>query len=79
MGRAGRWERNALILAYITQLLVEFLRKVAGFYASHGDYFPGQAQLSPPELLLSHIWLWIEGWQGRFRARAQKKGWATGG
>jgi hypothetical protein len=52
---------------------------VAGFHASHGDYFLGRAQLSPPKSLLLQIWPWIEGWQGRFRARAQKKSWAEGG
>jgi centromere DNA-binding complex CBF3 subunit-like protein len=52
---------------------------VAGFHASHGDYFLGRAQLSPPKSLLLQIWPWIEGWQGRFKARAQKKSWAEGG
>jgi hypothetical protein len=68
-----------MALAYLTHLPVKFLRKVAGFYGTHGDYFLGRAQLNPPQSLLVQVWPWIEGWRERFSARAQRKTWAEGG
>ena len=57
-----------MALAYLTHLPVKFLRKVAGFYGTHGDYFLGRAQLSPPKSLLAQVWPWIEGWRERLDA-----------
>ena len=55
------------------------MRIVAGFSASTGDYFLARAAHEPPYDLQKQLWPWIEEWEPRFEARANRRRWAQGG
>jgi hypothetical protein len=76
---AGRWNPSTLSDAYLTQLPRNFLKTVAGFTESRGDYYLIRANIDPPANLQAKIWPWIEDWTDRFKARAQRLTWAQGG
>jgi hypothetical protein len=65
--------------AYLTGLPLKFLRKMAGFPASEGSYHIARAGHQPPAGLLLQVWPWIEEWDRRFAARAEKRRWKEGG
>ncbi|RKK35078.1 hypothetical protein BFJ69_g18685, partial [Fusarium oxysporum] len=77
--RAGRWNQSVLCQAYFTHLPRQFMRIIAGFSASPGDYFLAHAAHEPPYVLQKQLWPWIEEWEPRFEARARRQGWAEGG
>ena len=52
------------------------MRIVAGFSASTGDYFLARAAYEPPYDLQKQLWPWIEEWEPRFEARANRRRWA---
>jgi hypothetical protein len=79
ISQAGRWNQSVLVKAYLTHLPREFMRVVAGFSASAGDYFIARAAHEPPPALQKRLWPWIEEWEPRFEARACRKRWAQGG
>ena len=68
-----------LCQAYLTHLPREFLRIVAGFSSSSGDYYLARAAHEPPYTLQKQLWPWIEEWEPRFEARARRCSWAQGG
>ena len=59
--------------AYMTHLPLKFMRVMAGFNESGGDYFLGRAQLDPPQALLIQIFPWLEQWELRFRRVTKQK------
>ncbi|KAJ6437110.1 High-osmolarity-induced transcription protein 1 [Purpureocillium lavendulum] len=79
ISQAGRWNQSVLCQAYLTHLPRQFMRIVAGFSASPGDYFLARAAHEPPYVLQKHLWPWIEEWEPRFEARARRQCWAEGG
>jgi hypothetical protein len=79
ISQAGRWNQSVLCKAYLTHLPRQFMRVVAGFSGSTGDYFLPRAAHEPPLLLQKQLWPWIEEWELRFEARASRKSWAQGG
>ncbi|XP_044723770.1 centromere DNA-binding protein complex CBF3 subunit [Hirsutella rhossiliensis] len=48
ISQAGRWNQSVLCQAYLTHLPRQFMRIVAGFSASPGDYFLARAAHEPP-------------------------------
>ncbi len=68
-----------LCQAYLTHLPREFMRVVAGFSSSSGDYFLARGTHEPPYALQKQLWPWIEEWEPRFEARARRCNWAQGG
>jgi hypothetical protein len=79
ISQAGRWNQSMLCQAYLTHLPRQFMRVVAGFSATAGDYFLARAAHEPPLHLQQQLWPWIEEWEPRFEARARRQGWAQGG
>jgi hypothetical protein len=79
ISQAGRWNQSVLCQAYLRHLPRQFMRIVAGFSASIGDYFLARAQHEPPYELQKQLWPWIEEWEPRFEARACRRSWAEGG
>ncbi|MEA2203145.1 MAG: hypothetical protein QOI89_3920 [Solirubrobacteraceae bacterium] len=79
INRAGLWSRSSMTSAYLTGLPLKFLRKMAGFTASEGSYHIARAGHQPPAGLLLQVWPWIEEWDRRFAARAEKRRWKEGG
>jgi hypothetical protein len=79
ISQAGRWNQSVLCQAYLTHLPRQFMRIVAGFSASAGDYFLARAAHEPPQALQRQLWPWIEEWEPRFEARARRCCWAEGG
>jgi hypothetical protein len=79
ISQAGRWNQSVLCQAYLTHLPRQFMRVVAGFSASAGDYFLARAAHDPPVMLQRQLWPWIEEWEPRFEARARRLSWAQGG
>ncbi|KAJ0127079.1 Uncharacterized protein HZ326_29818 [Fusarium oxysporum f. sp. albedinis] len=79
ISQAGRWNQSVLCQAYLTHLPRQFMRIVAGFSASPGDYFLARAAHEPPYVLQKQLWPWIEEWESRFEARARRQCWAEGG
>lgn len=79
ISQAGRWAQSILVKAYLTHLPREFMRIVAGFTASAGDYFLARAAHEPPHALQKQLWPWIEEWEARFEARARRCSWEEGG
>src|SRR4051812_46919256 len=79
ISQAGRWNQSILCKAYLTHLPRQFMRIVAGFSASSGDYFLARAAHEPPILLQKQLWPWVEAWEARFEARACRQNWAQGG
>ncbi|KNB16793.1 hypothetical protein FOXG_14852 [Fusarium oxysporum f. sp. lycopersici 4287] len=79
ISQAGRWNQSVLCQAYLTHLPRQFMRIVAGFSASPGDYFLARAAHEPPYVLQKQLWPWIEEWEPRFEARARRQCWAEGG
>ncbi|RKK58144.1 hypothetical protein BFJ69_g17421, partial [Fusarium oxysporum] len=79
ISQAGRWNQSVLCQAYLTHLPRQFMRIVAGFSASPGDYFLARAANEPPYVLQKQLWPWIEEWEPRFEARARRQCWAEGG
>lgn len=79
ISQAGRWNQSVLCQAYLTHLPRQFMRIVAGFSASAGDYFLARAAHEPPHALQKQLWPWIEEWEPRFEARARRCCWAEGG
>ena len=79
ISQAGRWNQSVLCQAYLTHLPRQFMRVVAGFSASAGDYFLARAAHEPPYDLQKQLWPWIEEWEPRFEARACRRPWAQGG
>ncbi|KAM4062496.1 centromere DNA-binding protein complex CBF3 subunit, domain 2 domain-containing protein [Hirsutella rhossiliensis] len=51
ISQAGRWNQSVLCQAYLTHLPRQFMRIVAGFSASPGDYFLARAAHEPPYVL----------------------------
>jgi hypothetical protein len=68
-----------LVKAYLTHLPRQFMRVVAGFSGSSGDYFLARATHEPPFVLQKQLWPWIEEWEARFEARARRQRRAQGG
>jgi Centromere DNA-binding protein complex CBF3 subunit, domain 2/Transcriptional activator of glycolytic enzymes len=79
ISQAGRWNQSVLCQAYLTHLPRQFMRIVAGFSVSAGDYFLARAAHDPPAALQQQLWPWIEEWELRFEARARRLSWAQGG
>ncbi len=79
ISQAGRWNQSTLVKAYLTHLPRQFMRVVAGFSGSSGDYFLARAAYDPPYVLQKQLWPWIEEWEARFDARARRQRWAQGG
>jgi Centromere DNA-binding protein complex CBF3 subunit, domain 2/Transcriptional activator of glycolytic enzymes len=79
ISQAGRWNQSILCQAYLTHLPRQFMRVVAGFSPSAGDYFLARAAHEPPYGLQKQLWPWIEEWEARFEARACRQTWAQGG
>jgi hypothetical protein len=79
ISQAGRWNQSTLVKAYLTHLPRQFMRVVAGFSGSSGDYFLARAAYDPPYVLQKQLWPWIEEWEARFEARARRQRWAQGG
>ncbi len=79
ISQAGRWNQSILCQAYLTHLPRQFMRVVAGFSPSAGDYFLARAAHEPPYGLQKQLWPWIEEWESRFEARACRQTWAQGG
>ena len=79
ISQAGRWNQSVLCQAYLTHLPRQFMRIVAGFSPSAGDYFLARAAHEPPQALQRQLWPWIEEWEPRFEARARRCCWAEGG
>jgi hypothetical protein len=79
ISQAGRWNQSVLCKAYLTHLPRQFMRIVAGFSGSSGDYFLARAVHEPPLVLQKQLWPWIEDWEPRFEARARRQSWAQGG
>jgi hypothetical protein len=76
---AGHWNHSALHQSYLTHLPRDFLKIVAGFSASKGDYYLVRANIRPPASLQAQIWPWIEDWAPRFYRRSKRLTWAQGG
>ena len=79
ISQAGRWNQSVLYQAYLTHLPRQFMRIVAGFSGTPGDYFLPRALYEPPAALQRQLWPWIEEWEPRFEARARRCQWAQGG
>jgi hypothetical protein len=79
ISQAGRWNQSVLCKAYLTHLPRQFMRVVAGFSRSSGDYFLPRAAHDPPLLLQKQLWPWIEEWEARCEARARRLRWDEGG
>ena len=79
ISQAGRWNQSILCQAYLTHLPRQFMRVVAGFSPSAGDYFLVRAAHEPPYGLQKQLWPWIEEWEARFEARACRQTWDQGG
>jgi hypothetical protein len=79
ISQAGRWNQSVLCQAYLTHLPRQFMRIVAGFSSTPGDYFLPRAVSEPPAALQRQLWPWIEEWEPRFEARARGCRWAQGG
>lgn len=79
ISQAGRWNASVLCKAYLTHLPRQFMRIVAGFSGTAGDYFLTRAVHEPPVALQRQLWPWIEAWEQRFEARARRKRWSEGG
>ncbi|KAK4217014.1 hypothetical protein QBC37DRAFT_415804 [Rhypophila decipiens] len=79
ISQAGRWNTSILCKAYLTHLPRQFMRIVAGFSGTAGDYFLTRAVHEPPDTLQKQLWPWIEAWEQRFEARARRKRWIEGG
>jgi hypothetical protein len=79
ISQAGRWNQSVLCQAYLTHLPREFIRVVAGFSPSAGDYFLARAAHEPPYALQKQLWPWIEEWEARCEARARRCTWVKGG
>jgi hypothetical protein len=79
ISQAGRWNQSILCQAYLTHLPRQFMRVVAGFSPSAGDYYLARAAHEPPHRLQKQLWPWIEEWEARFEARACRRTWAQGG
>ena len=56
ISQAGRWNQSVLCQAYLTHLPRQFMRVVAGFSASAGDYFLARAAHEPPYDLQKQLW-----------------------
>ncbi|KAM4065820.1 centromere DNA-binding protein complex CBF3 subunit [Hirsutella rhossiliensis] len=67
ISQAGRWNQSVLCQAYLTHLPRQFMRIVAGFSASPGDYFLARAAHEPPYVLQKQLWPWIEEWEPALR------------
>ena len=79
ISQAGRWNQSVLCQAYLTHLPRQFMRIVAGFSSTPGDYFLPRAVAEPPAALQRQVWPWVEEWEPRFEARARRCQWAQGG
>ena len=79
ISQAGRWNQSVLVKAYLTHLPRQFMRVVAGFSASSGDYFLARTAHEPPPCLQKQLWPWIEEWESRCEARARRRRWVQGG
>jgi hypothetical protein len=79
ISQVGRWNQSVLCQAYLTHLPREFMRIVAGFSPTAGDYYLARAAHEPPYTLQKQLWPWIEEWEPRFEARARRQNWAQGG
>lgn len=79
ISQAGRWNASILCKAYLTHLPRQFMRIVAGFSGTAGDYFLTRAVHEPPATLQRQLWPWIEAWEHRFEARTRRKQWCEGG
>jgi hypothetical protein len=79
ISQAGRWNQSVLCQAYLTHLPRQFMRVVAGFSGTPGDYFLARAVVDPPTTLQQQLWPWIEEWERRFEARARRLVWEQGG
>jgi len=79
ISQAGRWNSSVLCKAYLTHLPRQFMRIVAGFSGTAGDYFLTRAVHEPPAALQRQLWPWIEAWEQRFEACARRQRWSEGG
>ena len=53
--------------AYLSRLPREFMRVVAGFSRTSGNYHLKRATIQPPAALSSRIWPWVDTWLERYR------------
>ena len=68
-----------MVVAYLSRLPRELLRRMAGFLKEEGSYMLPRGEFKPPASLLKLVWPWLDEWLDRIRARAQGKGWKAGG
>lgn len=79
ISRAGRWDRGAMAGAYLSNLPIKFLRKMAGFSSTEGGYFVARAEQPPPDVLLQQIFPWLSKWELKFLRAAKHKKSSQGG
>ncbi|KAK3906347.1 hypothetical protein C8A05DRAFT_29789 [Staphylotrichum tortipilum] len=79
ISQAGRWNQSVLCQAYLKHLPRQFMRIVAGFSGTQGDFFLPRAVYEPPVALQRQLWPWVEEWEPRFEARSRRRRWAQGG
>ena len=58
--RAGRWNTDALSQSDLTNLPLEFVRVMAGFKPTPGDFYLPQAKVEPPMSLVRCLWPWVD-------------------
>ncbi len=58
--RAGRWNTDALFTSYLTHLLLEFVRVMAGFKSVPEDFFLPRAKVESSLSLVRALWPWID-------------------
>ena len=56
ISQAGRWNQSVLVKAYLTHLPRQFMRIVAGFSSTSGDYYLPRAAHEPPQHLQKQLW-----------------------
>ena len=64
--RAGRWNNDAMSQSYLTHLPLEFVRVMAGFKPTPGDFYIPRAKVQLPESLVRAVWPWIDQWLSWF-------------
>jgi hypothetical protein len=66
--RAGRWNTDAMMGAYLSYLPRAFIRSIAGFPKEGKGYFLSRAHETPPPALCSKIWPEADAWLERMEA-----------
>ncbi len=68
-----------MVVAYLTGLLIKFLRTMAGFKARPGSFYLARVTHQPPNDLRRCIWPWVEAWEERVRLGGEGRNWENGG